>query len=184
MTHPIILTNKNGLRFQKSNENHFTLDFSMYNKNIRLSEVINFDLIKLIYDLNPDVYEKIFLEKNTNNECNVTLLMKHLFEDIGLPQRYSHILLTKKQNENEIIFNSKPIIDTKPDWIPKDAELMGLKNMTTTCKIINQHYIDFTFDIVFEDHVKIPLFIEKMIGVIINKIFIRVKQFIENISVN
>lgn len=183
MNYPIILTEKNGFVFKKTNENHFTLHFSMFNQNIRLSEVINFDLIKLIYDLNPDVYENINLEKLDDNNCILVLLMKNLFEDIGLPQRYTHVLLGKKISNNQIIFTSTPLVNQKPSWVPKDAELMGLKKMTSTCKIITDHYIDFTFDIIFEDYVKIPPFIEKMIGGIINKIFIRVKQFIENISV-
>lgn len=183
MDYPVVLTNKNGLIFKKTNVNQFSLEFSMYNPKIRLSEVINFDLITLIYNLNPDVYEKIHLEKINDSECNVILLMKNLFEDLGLPQRYSHIFLNKKIKNNEIIFNSTPIINKKPNWIPVDAEIMGLKNMKSTCKIINEHYIDFTFEIFFEDYVNIPPFIEKIISTIIHKMFIRVKQFIENICV-
>jgi len=38
--------------------------------------------------------------------------------------------------------------------------------------------------VLFEDYVKIPQFAEKMVGLILNKIFKRVKQFIENVRVN
>lgn len=183
MNYPIILTNKNGLLFSKCNENHYNLSFSMTNQNIILSKIINFDLIKLIYDLNPDIYENSNLEKYNDHEACLTLLMKNLFEDLGLPQKYTHVFVTKTVTDSHIIFVSKSIKNTKPEWIPVDAELMALKNMTSNCKIINPHLLEFTFDIVFEDHVKIPQFVEKMISVIIHKIFMRVKQFIENINV-
>jgi hypothetical protein len=178
-----ILMDKNGLVFSKCNDNHYNLSFSMNNQNIRLCEIINFDLIKLIYDLNPDIYENSRLEKYNDNEACLTLLMKNLFEDLGLPQKYTHVFVTKTVTDSNIIFVSKSIKNSKPDWVPRDAELMAVKNMTSNCKIVTPHLIDFTFDIIFEDYVKIPQFMEKMICIIINKIFIRVKQFIENINV-
>jgi hypothetical protein len=110
--------------------------------------------------------------------------MKHLFEDLGLPQRYSYLHMTKIVNNNEIIFRSQSIYSERPKNIPKDSELMAMKENIGTCKIISPHKISFSFAVVFEDYVKIPQFAEKMIGIILNKIFKRVKQFIENITFN
>ena len=156
----------------------------MENKNILLANVVNFDLIKLIYELNGDIYETVDIKNTSDNEATVVLVMKHLFEDLGLPQRYSYLHMTKIVNNNEIIFRSQSIYSERPENIPKDSELMALKESIGTCKIISPHKITFSFAVVFEDYVKIPQFAEKMIGLILNKIFKRVKQFIENVTFN
>ena len=53
--------------------------------------------------------------------------------------------------------------------------------MICICDIETHHKINFTFEINFDKNRIIPpLFVQKMIGVIMNKIFKRVKQFIEN----
>jgi hypothetical protein len=173
------------MKFSKIHDKKYTLDFSMENKNILLANVVNFDLIKLIYELNGDIYESVNIEKISDNEATVVLVMKHLFEDLGLPQRYSYLHMKKNiNNDNEIIFKSQTIYSERPKNIPKDSELMAMKENIGTCKIISPHKISFSFAVVFEDYVKIPQFAEKMIGIILNKIFKRVKQFIENITFN
>ena len=179
-----VLYEKDSMKFTKIHDKKYTLDFSMENKNILLANVVNFDLIKLIYELNGDIYESVEIEKISDDEASVVLVMKHLFEDLGLPQRYSYLHMKKIINNNEIIFKSQSIYSERPENIPKDSELMALKESIGTCKIISPHKITFSFAVVFEDYVKIPQFAEKMIGLILNKIFKRVKQFIENITFN
>ena len=41
--------------------------------------------------------------------------------------------------------------------------------------------MNFTHNIIFDSTTNFPSFVEKMIGIILNKIFKRVKQFIENV---
>ena len=52
-----ILFDKEGLQFIKIKQNHYKLIFSMENNNIILAKIIDFNIIKLIYDLNVDIYE-------------------------------------------------------------------------------------------------------------------------------
>jgi hypothetical protein len=65
--------------------------------------------------------------------------------------------------------------------MPADAELMPIKNMKCDCDIITSHKIRFTFDVLFEDNMLVPPVAEKLVGLILYKIFNRVKQFIENV---
>ena len=58
---------------------------------------------------------------------------------------------------------------------------MPVQNMNCDCNIINQHTIHFTCNIIFENTMIIPPVAEKLVGLIIHKIFNRVKQFIENV---
>jgi len=178
-----ILFHKEGLKFIKVEKNHYKLNFSMENNNIILSKIIDFNLIKLIYDLNADIYEKVSIEKINENEAIVTMLMKHLFEDIGLPQRFSYTHINKFDKDNKIIFLSNSIKSSRPQGVPSDSELMAIENMTIICDIITPHKVNFSLNIIFEHNVTVPAFLEKIVGVIVGKIFKRVKQFIENVRI-
>ena len=176
-----ILTNKDGLLFKKIKKGNYSLSFSMENNHIILPKIIDFSLVKLIYDLNPDVYEKVSLERMSDSTAIITLLMKHFFEDMGLPQRYTFMHIQKIEEENRIRFVSQSILTHRPEGIPDEAEIMAVKQMNSVCDIISNHKVIFNFNIMFEDYVNVLPFAEKMISLILNKIFKRVKQFIENI---
>jgi|688.fasta_scaffold410780_2 hypothetical protein len=178
----VTLFDKDGFKFVCLKKNHYSLTFTMENNKIVLSKIIDFNLIKLIYDLNPDVYEKVQIVNNNNNdEIILTLLMKHFFEDLGLPQRYSFIHMKKVVEEDKIKFTGQSIKTHKPEGMPEDAELMSLQNMIAICDIITPHKIYFSFNVIFDGEMNFPPFAEKMVGMILHKIFKRVKQFIENV---
>lgn len=181
MEKEIILSNKDGFVFTKVKKNHYKLNFDLENKNIDISKIIDFNLIKLIYDLNSDVYEKVNMEKINDNEVVATLLMKHFFEDIGLPQRFSFLHIQKIIEQNRILFRSQSITTHRPEGMPEDSELMNMENMTSVCNILTLHKASFSFNIIFNQSMFIPPFAEKIITLILNKMFKRVKQFIENI---
>jgi hypothetical protein len=177
------LFDKDGLQFSRVKKNHYKLTFTMENKNIIISKIIDFSLIKLIYDLNEDVYETVNIEKINESEAIVTILMKHFFEDLGLPQRYSFIHMRKVVEEDKIIFYSQTIKNHRPEGMPENAEVIAIENMTSICHIITPHLINFSFIFNFNEIMNVPHFAEKMVSLIINKIFKRVKQFIENICI-
>lgn len=175
------LYSKEGFKFCKNEKNNYSLSFVMQNNNIILSKIIDFNLVKLIYDLNPDIYEKVNLQIINENEAISNLLMKPLFEDIGMPQRFSYIYMTKTIGENYIKFISESIKDKRPDNMPEKAELLPIKNINCNCDIITNHKIVFTCNVIFENTMVVLPVSEKIVGLIIYKIFNRVKQFIENV---
>ena len=180
---PKVLFEKNGMKFSKITNNKYSMIFSMENKNIIIENVINLSLIKLVYDLNTDIYESVLFEKINETEANATLLLKNFFEDLGLPQKYACFHITKTVSNNTIIFNSKNIHTILPTYVPDNAEQIFMKENVGICEIITPHKVNFAFTVLFEDNVNIPIFAEKMICFISNKIFKRVKQFIENITI-
>jgi hypothetical protein len=181
MTDFDILYSKEGFVFVKNEKNNYSLSFTMENNHMILPKIIDFNLVKLIYDLNTDIYEKVNLHIINEHEATINLLMKHLFEDLGLPQRFSYVYIRKTVAENAILFESQSIKSERPEGMPEDAELMSIKNMKSICDIITDHKVKFTFNILFENTVNIPTVLEKVVGLILYKIFKRVKQFIENI---
>jgi hypothetical protein len=180
MTESITLYSKEGFEFIKNSKNNYSLSFQMENNNIILAKVIDFNLVKLIYDLNNDIYEKVNIEMINENEAIANLLMKHLFEELGLPQRYSYLHMKKIVGENNIKFVSQTIKSHRPEGMPVDAELMPIQTMTCNCNILTLHKIKFTCNVLFEPIMNVPSVAEKLVGLILYKIFKRVKQFIEN----
>lgn len=179
----IELFNKEKFVFTKCTQNQYKFHFNLENPNVYINKIIDFQFIKLIYDLNPDVYEKTNIEIINDNEANITVLIKHFFQDIGLPQRFSFVNITKTVDANKIIFVSKSITTHKPTEMPFDAELLPLQNMTCTIDITNPHNASVSLNVTFANIFKVPSFAEKILGLICFKVFKRVKQFIENISI-
>jgi hypothetical protein len=177
-----VILEKEGFKIIKSEENIYTASYNIENKNIMLSNVLDFNLIKLIYNLNSDIYEKIDVNIINDNEAIGVFLIKHFFEDIGISQKYSHILIKKFVEKDCITFASQTITSDKPDFIPDNVDLVKFETMICKCNIITPHKIDFNFIITFEKKLNIPPYAEKLIGVLIHKIFIRVKQFIEMVK--
>jgi hypothetical protein len=181
MNNPEILFSKEGFEFAKVLKYKYSLKFYIENPNIILHKIIDFSLIKLIYDLNGDIYEKINFDKINDNEAIMSILIKNLFEDLGLPQKFSYVNIKKYTTENKITFITQSIQSERPKGMPIESEQLPLQIMTCNCDVITPHKILFTFDILFNQNMIIQTFAEKMIGLITFKIFNRVKQFIEKI---
>ena len=175
-----IIKEKDGMKFARTTKNKYQMSFSMQNQFIHLPNIIHFDLLKLMYELNSDIYEKTHLEKINEKEAVVTLLMKPFFQDMGLPQRYYHFHVERTETDQMIRFHSQTIHADKPEWISSDVQLVPMKSMTLLCEIINPHKISVLSSVIFHDNHVVPPFMEKFIGLILHKIFNRLKQFIEN----
>ena len=183
MDQEAVLFNKEGFRFIRIMKNQYKLDFSIQNERIIIANILDFNLIKLIYDLNPDVYEYVNIEKINENEAIATLLIKHFFEDLGLPQKYSYMNMKRITEPNKIIFHSQSIRNIRPNGMPPDSEPMNMKDLICNCVSETQHKVNFVVNVIFHENTHVPPFAEKMIGMILFKIFKRVKQFIENVVV-
>ena len=180
--YPIMLYTKNDFTFTKNEINNYSLSFYLENNHFLLAKIINFDLIKLIYDLNIDIYEDIHLNKINENEATINLLLKHLFEDTGLPQRYSYLHIHKCEQENKIIFKGKSIKTTPPIRVPEHAELAPIRDMNLEFHLITPHKILFNCNIIFEEKMIVPTVAERLIGIILHKIFNRLKLFIDKVQ--
>ena len=66
--------------------------------------------------------------------------------------------------------------------ISSNAELLNITNSTLNCEIITPHKINIECNFLLE-HINIPEIVEKLIGIILYKIFKRLKQFIEIIKI-
>jgi len=179
-----VIINKDGFQIAKQSKNQYSVYFSLENNKIRIPEIINFDFIKVIYDLSPDLFEFTSLEKINDTEAILVLLVKPLFEDLGVSQKYLKLHMTCTRSKSSIVFVSKTImnqttINQSTADIPEDADLVNVVNMTNEFVIRTPHKIDVLNTILLDDEITIPPFVDKIIGSLLSKLFIRVKQFID-----
>jgi hypothetical protein len=181
-----ILFEKQNFKLIKKNKNNYFFSFSIENNTIDISKLIDFSFIKLIYQLNDDIYETITFTNIDENTIIATVVMKHFFQDLGISQKYLHIAINKQiKSNNNIEFNSISIVndhDNKPINIPFKSESICIKNLIINCNCITPNNIYFEINIVLDDIVNMPSYVENFIGPIVFKIFNRVKQFINNIK--
>ena len=178
-----ILFEKKGFKFLK-NDSKYCCTFSIINNNIHLPSIINFELIKIIHALNTDISERIELHNISENEVNCFILIKNLFQDLGVPQKYTFLNIKKVTNNNTILFHAFPKnMELEYKHMPINSESAKIHSVKCICDIVTNHEIKLTFDIYLQDNFYIPPFLEKMIGLIIYKLFNRINQFIENIKI-
>jgi hypothetical protein len=175
-----ILFNNDGFKITRNTKNNYSLEFTIENKNIVLPKIIDFNLFNLIYELNPDIYDKMELKKLNEKDAIITILMKNLFEDLGISQKFNYMYIQKFKDSEKIIFKGETIHNNRPDCVPEEAELTQIKDLTCVCYVLTNHKILISFTIILDEKMIIPPFVEKLFTNILFKIFKRVKQFIEN----
>jgi len=176
------LIDKNGIKFVKIGANKINLTFEVNNDKIVLPLIINFDLIKLANTLNPNIFETTEIINISDIEITMTSLLKDIFSDLGLPQYYLALKITKEIVDSKtILFNCRSF-NNKLQSYPDDVERLPVEIMNIKFNIINNHKFTMDFDIILTDRHNIPQFSEKIIGNIIYNMFNRLKQFIENVT--
>ena len=183
MDAPKVILDKDGIRFEKVKDNIYNIRFAILNNRVNLPNVINFSFVRLIYDLNPDVYDYVDVKVSEDGkEAQFLVTMKHFFKEFGLPQRYSSLQVIQFINheENMIEFHGKTNPSEKPPNLPKKAELLPLENMNIKCVVVSNHEVEFRVELIFENNFNLIPMVEKMAGKILHKVFFNTKLFIQS----
>jgi len=181
--YPKLIIEKNGIRILKTSKNIIEIKYCVTNNDLYLVDILHFDFVKLIYDLNQDLFCKVNLEKKNEQNAIITTLVKHFFEDVGVPQKYSHMHITKLTTDKSVQFISIPLTNIRPDNIPLDAEFVPIKSMNCICMIENPNKLNIEIQINTNNIKALPVFLEKFFATILYKIINRTKLFIENYRV-
>ena len=160
--------------------NKYRMTTTIENKKIYMKNLLNFNLINLIYQTNLDKFDKINLNILNDEDANVFLLMKHLFKEMGLKQRYFCFDIKKVDLENGISF----ILTQNAEYGQQDndcssAHLMPIKHMLYNFELVSLHKIKMTQYINFDPEVGLPTFLEPVFGLISKTMLKQMKQFIE-----
>lgn len=180
----IICSKKNILLTFNNNSKNYNLNFYTSSSNIDLQKYTNFDIYKLLFELNKDIIESIeIIDLLSENEANILIILKEIGDTIKIPKNYIYLTMYKQYNNGEIIFESK-----------NNNNIDNIKNKIIGCnrsiseysvlKIINNNNIfnfnyEFKFNIMFQE----SNFVNNIMALLIKKVFYKLKLFIEN-SIN
>lgn len=198
--------NKKDFVFEKK-ENKYHMSFEIYSKNDNYENIKN--VIQMLFEINKDIVDFHAFECNKNNGIMYFFIkMKHLFKDFGQKQKYLSFYIIANTNEINTNETNKLIkIRTNVNQINKiinigclnDAELINL-NVDIDYSIIemkNKNEIENgngngnenenenenkKYKHIFKAVADLGNFndlVDKLIILIITKIFKRSKQFIE-----
>lgn len=179
-----IIVDKKDFKVIKNKTNDYSILYNIKNNNIYLPKILNFSIIKLICEINKDVFEDCNIEMINDNEANVYILVKHYFKELGIPKRYLYLNAKIEVTNNSIIFKINTIYDKLPNInnFPDDVSILPMDNMIAICDITDHHNVVFVNNIFFSASFDIPEFVEKFSLILLSKLFLRIKQFIENIK--
>lgn len=165
----------------------FRLTFTINNENYNLQKAIGFKLFSLMSELNPDVIEKIYMNEydNDTKSMNVGILLHRFGEEFGLAQK--HIFLKTDMintSKDTIRFVSQQIEPSEDIILPEKSESTIKMETTLDITLENPHkaYVNYDFTFVIEED--LPIYMEKYPGMLMKKIFVRLKTFLENINEN
>ena len=188
-----VIIDKNDFKFTKIDTELFNLTFEITNNNIVLQKIINFDLINLIFKLNPNIFVSINMDTKQKveevkevKEVNIYVLLKDIFCEIGLPQYYTdlHIKKTNTLSGIRFLISNNNNNNNNINNNAKDTECLPIEQIVIDFDVITSHYVKVNCGITLTDDHNLPQFTEKIIGNMIYNIFNKVKQFIENIVFN
>jgi hypothetical protein len=175
---------------REKNNNIFLLQFLAENDNINMYNIINLDIYNLMFTLNKDNFDKIELDNITTissshdkviNEVNVLFLFKPFGTDLGIKPKYMYVKVTEVCESTKKTYNCVDIDYTRPEELKNyDKIVNNISSMIInfeSCHKINVNYI-FKLEL---SH-SLPIYMENIMGLIMKKVFVNLKQFIEMIQ--
>jgi hypothetical protein len=127
-----IIFNKNGFKIFKQERNSYLVTFDIENPHIYIKKLVNFKFLDIVFEVNKDIIDNysvdITEEYENKTEVNVVITLKHLFADLGLPQKYinTNVVMKKHSDQSLTSFHIKnigilPEIETV--WIAHNSKL-------------------------------------------------------------
>ena len=182
----ICVKEKMHLKREKTN-NIYLLQFVAENNNVNLYNMINLDIYKLMFTLNKDSLEKIDLGNIVKistshdkiiNEVNVLFLFKPFASDLGIKPKYMYVKVTEVCEPNKKTYNCVDIEYETPEELKNyDKILNNISSMVVNFESCHKINISYIFKMVLSH--TLPTYMENIMGLIMKKVFLNLKQFIE-----
>ena len=139
-------------------------------------------MYNILYELNQDNFEKIEI-KNwiSNSEIDVLFLFKQFGKDLGIKPKYMYIRAT------EVVENGKKTYTGSDIEYPYPDELINYEKVTTriSTMVVNfesNHKVNINYLFKLDLAHSLPIYMENVLGLIMKKMFLHLKQFIEAIN--
>jgi hypothetical protein len=175
---------------REKNNNIYLLQFLAENSNVNLYTMINLDIYNLMFTLNKDNFDKIEMhsiasspsspEKNVN-EVNVLFLFKPFASDLGIKPKYMYVRVTEVCEPNKKTYNCTDVNYPNPEELKNYDRVVN----TISSMVVNfesYHKINISYIFKLELSHSLPIYMENIMGLIMKKVFLNLKQFIEMIQ--
>ena len=181
--------------------NTFVIDFEINNSRIDLERFCNFNIFKLMFELNrEDAIQDLRITDHDSNDCNnvkdMLLVFKRKGDDMGIKQKYMNLRLTlttttaastfaAPASATNFVFGCIDMDTTHNSDIGADlsrAERICDISAVFCMSLLdrNRLRIQFMFSVPAAPATKLqPSYIENNLGMVMKKILSRVKTFIE-----
>ena len=179
---------KNNILLEKDKDtNSYCISLNIINNNIKLFNLLTFDLWDLILKINSDYIEKFDIVNRQDNTINIVMVFKNLLKSLGNKKIYFlYQTIERKQKDNGVEFISKNCTGPIPEHYDNpelfrintidENLILNLYNDNHSCNIKKQMIINLSSE-------NLPIIAEDMIGLINKNIFLRVKSFIEQLTI-
>ncbi len=136
---------------------------------------------KLLATLNPDVLTNTqIIQKYNVNSLDVLVQFKHFAKELGIKAK-SMCLHTEYKSDGPVhAYISKSIIKNRDELnLPLTYDLVTCEESIFTFSIKNnkQIHIEYCFNLDLEED--LPIYMENLAGILMKKIFFRLKEYIE-----
>ena len=164
------------------NSEIYSLQLYLDNPKYNLDKIINLNMYNILYELNHDNFEKIEI-KNwlSSSEIDVLFIFKPFGKELGIKPKYMYIRAT------EVIENGKKIYTCYDIDYPYSDELINYEKVTTriSTMVVNfesNHKVNINYVFKLELAHSLPIYMENILGLIMKKMFLNLKTFIEAIN--
>lgn len=142
--------------------------FSIENNAMNLVNMIHFGIIELLFKINADICDSYKMDVENEKRARLTLVLKHILKDLGVPQMYADVIIVREDSENLVTLtithvssfhsslngtkeeNEKEERD-KRDEEYEEYEVIPVKSVVIKFGIKNIHKIDVCIDVFYND---------------------------------
>ena len=168
----------------KGNTDTFQLQFKIVNPNYDLHQAIGFKLFSLMGELNKDVIDSIRLEpyQEADTSMKMGMILKRFGAEFGISQKHIYSVTNiSHDNGDNFCFNSQQIECPETFNVPKNCIPVKKSNSSLVISFENNNVANvfYKFSLVIEEDM--PIMMKKLPGLLMKKIFIRLKLFLESL---
>jgi len=159
--------------------NIFSLQLNVENINKNLHDIVNLNMYNLLFILNTDNFEKIEVIKWISpTEVEILFLFKPFGKELGIKPKYMYIKTIQQITNEKHIYTS---FDIDYHNIEELSNYEKVKNTISTM-VVNfesDFKINISYIFKFELTNSLPIYMENILGLIMKKMFLNLKNFIE-----
>lgn len=198
----VMTCDKESVYLSRDKANHmYLIEFKAANAKIRIDALLTFDIYKMMYELNKDLFEShhiAYPDPADPSRAEILFIFKSV---LGLGERYTHVYAHMPhleqghppqpgQGQVQVIRiisanvpkGSEAVLN---HLIPRRAEQIDSDNSNITMYVQpDAHAMQFHYNFKLrlskpDDVISIPPFVDNAVSIMMKTIFVRMKQFIE-----